>query len=90
MFLTIRNFATFKFLSGTKNAEEIQNLQYAFVMVEKGDGREGILMEESVFRVFKDGDEISYYTSWPTEETRAGKWVPADKRLYNVKSRLLK
>lgn len=77
-------------LSGTKSAEGIQNLQYAFVMVEKGDDPEGILMEEGVFRVFKDGDEISYCTSWPTEETRAGKWVPADKRLYNVKSRLLK
>jgi hypothetical protein len=88
--LTIRNFATFKILSGTKNAEEIQNLQYAFVMVEKGDDPEGILMEEGVFRVFKDGDEISYYTSWPTEEIRADKWVPADKRLYNVKSRLVK
>jgi hypothetical protein len=77
-------------LSGTKSAEGIQNLQYAFVMVEKGDDPEGILMEEGVFRVFKDGDEISYYTSWPTEETRADKWVPADKRLYNVKSRLVK
>lgn len=77
-------------LSGTKSAEGIQNLQYAFVMVEKGDDPEGILMEEGVFRVFKDGDEISYYTSWPAEETRAGEWVPEDKRLYNVKSRLLK
>ena len=77
-------------LSGTKSAEGIQNLQYAFVMVEKGDDPEGILMEEGVFRVFKDGDEISYCTSWPVEETRAGEWVPADKRLYNVKSRLLK
>lgn len=77
-------------LSGTKSAEGIHNLQYAFVMVEKGDDPEGILMEEGVFRVFKDGDEISYYTSWPAEETRAGEWVPEDKRLYNVKSRLLK
>ena len=77
-------------LSGTKSAEGIQNLQYAFVMVEKGDDPEGILMEEGVFRVFKDGDEISYCTSWPAEETRAGEWVPADKRLYNVKSRLVK
>lgn len=77
-------------LSGTKSAEGIQNLQYAFVMVEKGDDPEGILMEEGVFRVFKDGDEISYCTSWPVEETRAGEWVPADKRLYNVKSRLVK
>lgn len=77
-------------LSGTKSAEGIQNLQYAFVMVEKGDDPEGILMEEGVFRVFKDGDEISYCTSWPVEETRAGEWVPEDKRLYNVKSRLVK
>ena len=77
-------------LSGTKSAEGIQNLQYAFVMVEKGDDPEGILMEEGVFRVFKDGDEISYYTSWPAEETRAGEWVPEGKILFQMRSNIKK
>ena len=77
-------------LSGTKSAEGIQNLQYAFVMVEKGDDPEGILMEEGVFRVFKDRDEISYYTSWPAEETRAAEWIPEGKNLLKMKSNIKK
>ena len=77
-------------LSGTKSAEGIQNLQYAFVMVEKGDDPEGILMEEGVFRVFKDGDEISYYTSWPVVDTRTAEWIPEGKKLFQMKSNIKK
>ena len=77
-------------LSGTKSAEGIQNLQYAFVMVEKGDDPEGILMEEGVFRVFKDGDEISYCTSWPVEDTRTAEWIPEGKNLFQMRSNIKK
>ena len=77
-------------MSGTKTAEGIQNLQYAFVMVEKGDDPEGILMEEGVFRVFKDGDEISYYTSWPVEDTRTAEWIPEGKKVFQMKSNIKK
>ncbi len=77
-------------LSGTKTTEGIQNLQYAFVMVEKGDDSEGILMEEGVFRVFKDGDEISYYTSWPVVDTRTAEWIPEGKKLFQMKSNIKK
>ena len=59
-------------------------------MVEKGDDPEGILMEEGVFRVFKDRDEISYYTSWPVEETRAAEWIPEGKNLLKMKSNIKK
>ena len=77
-------------LSGTKSAEGIQNLQYAFVMVEKGDDPEGELMEEGIFRVFKDGDDISYYTSWPVEDTRTAEWIPEGKNLFQMKSNIKK
>ena len=77
-------------LSGTKTTEGIQNLQYAFVMVEKGDDPEGELMEEGIFRVFKDGDEISYYTSWPVEDTRTAEWIPEGKKVFQMKSNIKK
>ena len=77
-------------LSGTKTTEGIQNLQYAFVMVEKGDDPEGEVMEEGIFRVFKDGDEISYYTSWPVEDTRTAEWIPEGKKVFQMKSNIKK
>lgn len=53
-------------ISGTKTANGIANLKYAFVMVEKGNDPNHYLMDEGVFRVFEDGDGISFYTSWPS------------------------
>ena len=53
-------------ISGTKVANGIANLRYAFVMVEKGSDPDHILMDEGVFRVFEDGDKLSMYTSWPS------------------------
>lgn len=50
-------------ISGTKTSSGIKNLHYAFVMVEKGPDPDGILMNEGVFRVFKDGDGMSYATT---------------------------
>ena len=77
-------------LSGTKTEEGLKNLQYAFVMVEKGDDPEGVLMEEGVFRVFQDGDGISYRTTWPANETRTAEWIPEGKKLFQVKSSVKK
>ena len=57
-------------ISGTKTSNGISNLRYAFVMVEKGPDPSGILMKEGVFRVFKDGDGFSEYTTWPTKAPR--------------------
>lgn len=53
-------------ISGTKSASGIQNLQYAFIMVEKGYDPNEVLMKEGVFRVFKDQDGLSINTSWPS------------------------
>ena len=53
-------------ISGTKSTSGIQNLQYAAIMVEKGDDPNNELMKEGVFRVFKDQDGLSINTSWPS------------------------
>lgn len=53
-------------ISGTKSTSGIQNLQYAVIMVEKGDDPNNELMKEGVFRVFKDQDGLSINTSWPS------------------------
>ena len=51
-------------ISGTKTSSGIKDLYYAFVMVEKGYDPNHQLMEEGVFRVFKDQDGLSVNTSW--------------------------
>ena len=51
-------------ISGTKTASGIEDLHYAFVIVEKGDDPDGKLMEEGVFRVFKDEDGMSVNSDW--------------------------
>ena len=47
----------------------IKNLRYAFVMVEKGNDPTNKLMEEGVFRVFKDSDDFSEETPWEHGDT---------------------
>lgn len=55
-------------ISGTKCSEGIRDLFYAFVMVEKGSDPNHILMDEGVFRIFKDEDGLSINTTWnPTK-----------------------
>ena len=51
-------------ISGTKDGDAIRNLYYGFVMVEKGDDPKKKLMDVGVFRIFKDGDNVSQSTSW--------------------------
>ena len=68
-------------ISGTKTANGIANLKYAFVMVEKGNDPNHILMNEGVFRVFEDGDGISVYTSWPSN---ALKKMPQEKEALSI------
>ncbi len=77
-------------ISGTKGTDGIKNLKYAFVMVEKGDDPEGILMEEGIFRVFQDQDGISSTAVWPGDETRAGAWLPKNSYFINEKARVVR
>ncbi|MCM1029107.1 MAG: DUF4988 domain-containing protein [Pseudoflavonifractor sp.] len=46
-------------ISGTKTANGIKDLYYAFVMVDKGNDPSNLLMKKGVFRVFKDSDGMA-------------------------------
>lgn len=81
---------TVMLLSGTKVETGIKDLKYAFVMVEKGDDPENIIMDEGVFRVFQDQDYLAYTATWPWATTRVAEWVPAEKRLFDIHARIAK
>lgn len=86
-------FRTALLISGTKGTNIsgiITNLKYAFVMVEKGDDPESLLMKEGVFRVFQDQDGISYGAVWPLEETRMGEWTPENCYFMDEKARVVR
>jgi hypothetical protein len=51
-------------ISGTKSADGITNLFYAFVMLEKGPDPDGKLVDVGTYRVFKDNDYLASNTSW--------------------------
>ena len=56
-------------VSGTKVNGGIDNLYYAFIMVEKSDDPYPHVVPEGTIRVFKDGDGWSPLTSWPINDT---------------------
>lgn len=64
------NTKTALIISGTKTNTGIKDLYYAFVMVEKGEDPNHYLMDEGVYRVFKDQDGISIPTSWSSVSRR--------------------
>ena len=53
-------------ISGVKTDEGIKDLEYAFTLVEKTGDTTDKLMDVGGFRVFKDGDGLSNYTTWPS------------------------
>ncbi|WP_300814093.1 fimbrillin family protein [uncultured Bacteroides sp.] len=57
-------YKTALIISGIKTSSGIRDLYYAFIMVEKGADPEEELMDEGVFRVFKDGDGLAANTAW--------------------------
>lgn len=61
------HFKTAMVISGTKTLSGVEDLIYAFIMVEKDDDPNEELMDEGVFRVFKDQDGLAVATSWPTK-----------------------
>ncbi|MDY3266603.1 MAG: fimbrillin family protein [Phocaeicola sp.] len=67
-------------ISGTKLSSGISNLYYAFIMVEKGSDPNHDLMEEGIFRVFKDKDGLSVNTTW----SRATQPKVNNNNFYNV------
>lgn len=66
-------------ISGTKTSEGIKDLYYAFVMVEKGDDPDGVLMKEGIFRVFRDKDGMSVNDTWPGSTVVVGEPRPTSK-----------
>lgn len=64
-------------ISGVKTSMGIQNLEYAFVMVEKGPDPDHVLMAEGVFRVFKDKDGLAEKASHTFNFAPSGKPHPA-------------
>ena len=50
-------------ISGSISSEGIHDFYYAFIMVDKGDDPDGIVMEKGYFRVFYDSDGISERTN---------------------------
>ena len=64
----------------TKLSSGISNLYYAFIMVEKGSDPNHDLMEEGIFRVFKDKDGLSVNTTW----SRATQPKVNNNNFYNV------
>lgn len=63
-------FKTALIISGIKTDEGIQDLYYAFVMVDKSDDPKPYIMAVGDYRVIKDGDGISYPYSWASVKKR--------------------
>ena len=58
------SYKTALIISGTKTSSGIQNLYYAFIMVEKGADPTNELMDVGVFRIFKDEDGMAKNSVW--------------------------
>lgn len=54
-------------ISGKKTKNGIKDFYYAFVMLEKSDDPENYVMDEGYFRIFKDEDGLSEYSSLPDD-----------------------
>lgn len=59
-------------ISGILTESGIQNCEYAFVVTYKSDDPDKELINPGDFRVFKDGDGLSTYTSWPSSVRTRG------------------
>lgn len=56
-------------ISGTKTTSGISDITYSFVMVSKENDINGDLMEEGVFRVFEEGDDLAVKTDVSLSES---------------------
>lgn len=68
-------------ISGIKTADGIKDLDYAFVLVDKGDDPKPYYIPSGSFRVFKDGDGLSTNTNYFSRRTSA----PLKPMSYNPK-----
>ncbi len=63
-------------ISGTIADNGINNLQYAFVMVDKSDDPSHHIIDVGVFRVFRDQDGFSPETNWSGAKRRVSGYNP--------------
>lgn len=59
-------------ISGILTENGIKNCEYAFVVTDKSDDPDKELINPGDFRVVKDGDGLSKYTSWPNSVRTRG------------------
>ena len=65
-------------ISGTKTSSGIKDLKYAFTMVKKVGDVDDELMEEGVYRVFKDKDGLAKNSTWTySKKYAAGQPLPS-------------
>lgn len=53
-------------ISGTMTTSGIQDIKYAFIMLDKGADPDKKLMDVNAYRIFKDGDDLAANTTWAT------------------------
>ena len=58
------NYEEALLISGTLTSSGIEDIYYAFVMLEKGSDPDYYLMDEGEYRIFKDGDNLAEETDW--------------------------
>ena len=71
-------------ISGTKTTTGIEGIKYAFVMVDKGDDPNNILMAKGVFRVFEDSDSTALLATWPASIKGLQKTIKSSGNEYNI------
>lgn len=64
-------------ISGTKTAAGIKDCYYAISMVEKTNDPTNVFMSTNAYRIFKDGDGTSEYTTWVASTRCVTAWTPS-------------
>ena len=54
-------------ISGTLTSEGIANFHYAFILLEKGDDLDGLLVPVNTYRIFVDGKDLAEREEWISE-----------------------
>ena len=64
-------------ISGTKTAAGIKDCYYAMSLIDKTDDQSMVFMTKNAYRIFKDGDGLSEYTTWTASSRALPEWAPS-------------
>lgn len=64
-------------LSGTKTDSGIKDCYYAMSMINKTDDPSRVFMSTNAYRIFKDGDGLSEWSTWTASARALPEWVPS-------------